>query len=113
MLLTEVAKRVKFDVSIVDDMKISEEQLHSTDIIQMVQTEVSRENFLALLYQTGYLTIKEAIPVRGNYLIRLGYPNEEVENGLNEILLPAYIGSATKNFDNLILVDYFDNGNVS
>lgn len=112
MLFVEVAKLVKFDLSITDDIKISEDNLHSVDIIQMVQTEVSRENFLALLYQTGYLTIKEAIPVRDKYLIKLGYPNEEVEKGLNEILLPAYLGASARNFDYLILADYFDNGNV-
>ncbi len=111
-LLTEVAKRVKFDLSDVDDMKISEEKLHTVDIIQMAQTEVSRENLLALLYQTGYLTIKEAVSVRDKYLVKLGYPNEEVENGLNEILLPAYLGAATKKFDSLILMDYFNNGKV-
>jgi len=112
MLLIEVAKRVKFDLSITDDIKISEDKLHTVDIIQMVQTEVSRENFLALLYQTGYLTIKEAIPVMESYLIKLGYPNEEVEKGLNEILLPAYLGSSARNFDRLIIADYFARGKV-
>ena len=113
MLLTEIAKRVRFDVSLSDEYRISEEKLHTTDIVQMVQTEVSRENFLALLYQTGYLTIKEAIPVRGSFLIRLGYPNEEVEGGLNEILLPVYLGTAARSFDKLVICDYFDRGDVS
>ncbi len=113
MLLTEIAKRVRFDVSFTDEYRISEEKLHTTNIVQMVQTEVSRESFLALLYQTGYLTIKEAVPVRGSYLIRLGYPNEEVEQGLNEILLPAYLSSAARAFDRLVILDYFDRGDVS
>ena len=51
----------------------------------MLRTNVSKENFLALLYQSGYLTIKEATLVSGSYLLTLGYPNEEVENGLNDI----------------------------
>lgn len=112
MLLVEVARRVKFDLSITDDIKISEDKLHTVDIIQMVQTEVSRENFLALLYQTGYLTIKEAIPVMESYLIKFGYPNEEVEKGLNEILLPVYLGCSARNFDRLIIADYFARGKV-
>ncbi len=112
MLLAEVAKRVKFDVSVTEETRISMEKLHTVDIIQMAQTEVSRYNFLSLLYQTGYLTIKEAVPVMGSYLITLGYPNEEVEKGLNEILLPAYLGSASRSFDSLVLLDYFDMGNV-
>ena len=110
MLLTEVAKRVKFDVSLTDDIKISEEKLHASDIIQMAKTEVCERNFLSLLYQTGYLTIKEAVPVMESYLIKLGYPNEEVAKGLNEILLPAYLGTAARNFDRLILADYFARG---
>ncbi len=113
MLLTEIARRVRFDVSISDEYRISEDKLHTTDIVQMVETEVSRENFLALLYQSGYLTIKEAAPVRGSFLIRLGYPNEEVEQGLNEILLPAYLGKASRAFDRLVICDYFDRGDVS
>ncbi len=112
MLLAEVAKRVKFDVSVTEETRISMEKLHTVDIIQMAQTEVSRYNFLSLLYQTGYLTIKEAVPVMGSYLITLGYPNEEVEKGLNEILLPAYLGSASRSFDRLNIMDYFNNEKV-
>ncbi len=110
ILLTEIAKRVKFDVSLTEDVRISEEKLRTTDIVQMVQTEVNRENFLALLYQTGYLTIEEATPVMESYLITLGYPNEEVEKGLNEILLPAYVGTAASSFNRLVLCDYFNRG---
>ncbi len=112
MLLSEIAKRVKFDISLREELKISEENLHTADIVQMVQTEVSRDNFLALLYQTGYLTIKEAVPVRESFLIELGYPNKEVERGLNEILLPVYIGSAAGSFSRLMVIDYFDKGKV-
>ena len=112
-LLTEIAKRVKFDVTLGSGLKISEDKLHSTDIVQMLRTNVSKENFLALLYQSGYLTIKEATLVSGSYLLTLGYPNEEVENGLNEILLPAYIGSSANSFDRLVIISYFNSGNVS
>ncbi len=112
-LLTDIAKRVNFDVSLTDELQISEDKLHNVDIIQMVQTEVTKENFLALLYHSGYLTIKKALPVRGDYLLTLGYPNEEVEKGLNEILFPAYLGSAAKSFDKLVIVNCFDTGNVA
>ena len=111
-LLTEIAKRVKFDASFSNCVKISKDRLCSTDIVQMLRTNISKENFLSLLYQTGYLTIKEATLVSGSYLLTLGYPNEEVENGLNEILLPAYVGSAANSFDNLVIKSYFDNGDV-
>ena len=42
----------------------------------------------------------------------LGYPNEEVEQGLNKILLSAYVGIAARGFDNLMLANLFDNGKV-
>ena len=46
------------------------------------------ENALPILFQSGYLTIKEYISdVR---LYRLGFPNDEVRYGFLENLLPAY-----------------------
>ena len=43
----------------------------------------------ALLFQTGYLTIVDADRRDGRPLYRLGYPNREVRQGLNESLLDA------------------------
>ncbi|SDO94566.1 PD-(D/E)XK nuclease superfamily protein [Halomonas shengliensis] len=43
-----------------------------------------------LLFQTGYLTVKRIEePLVGYHLYTLGYPNQEVESSLNEMLLPA------------------------
>lgn len=44
---------------------------------------------VALLYQTGYLTIKEYYP--GMRKVRLGIPNTEVRTGLLTVLLPYYV----------------------
>ena len=41
----------------------------------------------ALLFQTGYLTIRRAEPRGGRMYYRLGYPNREVRQSLNESLL--------------------------
>ena len=38
----------------------------------------------ALLFQTGYLTIREETSLGGKALYRLGYPNREVRQSLNE-----------------------------
>jgi hypothetical protein len=46
-------------------------------------------NIASLLYQTGYLTIKSVDRDTGFY--NLGFPNEEVEYGFLEQLLPVYI----------------------
>ena len=43
----------------------------------------------ALLFQTGYLTIAEERTLGGKTLYRLGYPNQEVKQSLNEHLLSA------------------------
>ena len=43
----------------------------------------------ALLFQTGYLTIVDERRAAGKSLFRLGYPNREVKQGLNEHLLRA------------------------
>lgn len=43
-----------------------------------------------LLFQTGYLTIKQlSEPMVGYKLYTLGFPNQEVESSLNELLLPV------------------------
>ena len=48
------------------------------------------ENALPLLYQSGYLTIKDYDPTTGNYTLAI--PNQEVRVGYTEGLLPAYVG---------------------
>ena len=41
----------------------------------------------ALLFQTGYLTVVDEEPSGGEPVFRLGYPNKEVRQSLNEHLL--------------------------
>ncbi|MDV7396506.1 hypothetical protein RZS08_34240, partial [Arthrospira platensis SPKY1] len=44
----------------------------------------------ALLFQTGYITIKSVQePIVGYRVYSLGFPNREVESSLNEMLLPC------------------------
>ena len=52
---------------------------------------------LPLLYQTGYLTIKDYDPVAMTY--QLTMPNHEVRVGLLSGLLPAYIGLTSREVD--------------
>ena len=111
-VLTEIAKRVKFDMSVDKELEVSSSTLNGTDFVQMVKTNVSKDNFLSLLYQTGYLTIKGTEPVGESCLITLGYPNEEVKKGLNEILLPLYLGNCANNFKGEKILKFFSNGSV-
>ena len=49
--------------------------------------DVDHVGIEALLFQTGYLTIAEEAPVGNRMRFRLGYPNLEVRQALNEHLL--------------------------
>ena len=71
-----------------------------TDITAMDTLEVPVESFdlpteamtsaLPLLYQSGYLTIKDYDPESMMY--RLAFPNQEVRTGFIKGLMPTYIG---------------------
>ena len=51
--------------------------------------DLSSVNPLALLYQTGYLTLKNYTPATD--IATLGIPNREVKQGLFDVLLPYYV----------------------
>lgn len=50
----------------------------------------------ALLFQTGYLTIKQQENIGGQYFYTLGYPNREVAQSLNARLLSALVKDKAK-----------------
>lgn len=49
---------------------------------------------IPVLYQSGYLTIKDYDPLFRSYT--LGYPNEEVKIGFLETLIPSYLNQPTR-----------------
>ena len=53
--------------------------------------EVERTDVETLLFQTGYLTVLEEKDRNGSTLYRLGYPNQEVRQNLNEHMLMALV----------------------
>ncbi len=71
-----------------EDMVASGDLLSSFDV-----DDVATE---ALLFQTGYLTIAGTEAVGGKTLYRLGYPNREVRQSLNERLLRAMTPDASR-----------------
>ena len=71
-----------------DGMESSDELLSTFDVDDMA-TE-------ALLFQTGYLTIINAKDRGGRWFYRLGYPNREVRQSLNESLLRYLVRDATR-----------------
>ncbi len=52
--------------------------------------EVDRVSALPLLFQTGYLTIRDVIPTARQPLYRLDYPNLEVREAFSQYLVESY-----------------------
>ena len=71
-----------------EDMVASRDLLSSFDV-----GDIATE---ALLFQTGYLTITGTENLGGKTLYRLGYPNREVRQSLNERLLRAMTPDASQ-----------------
>ena len=67
------------------DNMLSQRDLLSTFDVDDIATE-------ALLFQTGYLTVRGEEPRGGKVYYRLGYPNREVRQSLNENLLRHITG---------------------
>ena len=67
----------------------------------------------ALLFQTGYLTIRQTEPRGERMFYRLGYPNREVRQSLHESLLSHLIGHSSRSVEHsarlydLLLVNDF------
>ncbi len=64
------------------------------------------ENITPLLYQSGYITIKNSIGKSGRYMLDI--PNTEVRDGLMKSLLPYYVTPALKMETNTMIGDMID-----
>ena len=62
---------------------------------ELTGLETINTNPIPLFFQSGYLTIKEYDPEFKNYI--LGFPNEEVEQGFLNFLMPCYMNMNGKN----------------
>ena len=81
--LTVALKQTQKDISELIDNEVE------VDITDLSQVDSYKVNPIPLLYQTGYLTIKEANPDFGT--CRLGFPNREVQNGFLKMQLALYV----------------------
>ena len=79
--LIELLQNVQFDVRMMDGMTAMDDQFDAP-------TEVITDP-IPVLYQSGYLTIKDYDPMFRIYT--LAYPNSEVRYGFTEALLPRYV----------------------
>ena len=78
--LVELLKRTHYDLY---DMANTE-----TDADVLNSIDAASTNPIPVIYQSGYLTIKDYDPRFGFY--KLGFPNQEVEEGFVKYLLPYY-----------------------
>ena len=95
--LLELIKKRKFYIPTLEDIKISESQMEDFDI-DKVELDV-------LLFQTGYLTIKNYYQVGSKYIYNLRFPNLEVKMGFNDYLLRMFYGSGANSNERTILAE--------
>ncbi|MDE5888314.1 MAG: ATP-binding protein [Muribaculaceae bacterium] len=102
-LVAESLKRVDADLEDTFDTYCTVSDLKGLDLLN--------PNPIALLYQTGYLTIKDYD--RESDSFRLGIPNREVKRGFFKILVPYYVKNRPLSGNQLIqaVVRHFMFGN--
>lgn len=84
--LIELLVKMNFNIRYLESMEVKEEDFDkATDRLA---------DPVPVLYQSGYLTIKEYDPLFRIYT--LGYPNEEVRVGFLETLIPSYLNQPTR-----------------
>lgn len=78
----------------------------------LMSVETTKANPIPVIYQTGYLTIKAYDETTGMYT--LGFPNDEVEQGFLNYLLPNYanLPDANSGLEILKFVSDLESGDV-
>lgn len=102
--LVHQLQKANYRLDEMTEEKLSADTLNSIDIMD--------ENPLPLLYQSGYLTIKDYDARFKNF--RLGFPNREVREGFVKYLVPYYTpkNENKSSFSIERFVDEVENGNA-
>ena len=88
--LAELFKIHNYEIGAFDTSSYSESQLNEVDSFN--------DDVIPLLYQSGYLTLKQYQPEFESY--KLGFPNQEVEKGMLNFFIPFYTSKqSTTSFD--------------
>lgn len=82
-----------FLVDLIRTQRIPTPNLASRNSDEALLSSFDLENMPieAVMFQTGYLTIKDSTDLGGNRFYRLGYPNKEVYQSLNNSLLQFFV----------------------
>ncbi len=82
---------------LIDNLVTNQFNMHNIEnstygLIDLSRFDIDEMHPIAILFQTGYLTIKESqsLPMGVRYTLK--YPNIEVQQSLNEVLLKRYLG---------------------
>ena len=82
-------------------------QVSSLELDNMVATremisafDVDEMTIEALLFQTGYLTIRIEVDIGGQPIYHLGYPNRAVQASLNRMLLHSLVRNTSQQIEN-------------
>ncbi|MEN8123145.1 MAG: ATP-binding protein, partial [Bacteroidota bacterium] len=89
--LLDLIKKRKFYIPDLENIEIEASQMEEFDI-KNIELDV-------LLFQTGYLTIKERIDFGQSYLYRLKIPNFEVGMGINDYMLRMFYAAGANSYE--------------
>ncbi len=90
--LIDLIRRRNFDLPKMEGLMLRAKSFSAYDVDKL--------QLPPLLFQTGYLTIRNYQPDRDTYT--LGYPNREVRNGFNEQLLDSFLEAETEIGESLL-----------
>jgi hypothetical protein len=93
-LLMDIARKVNFNIVQDISTPMRETSLDVFDLQSLASEYVSKSDLMALLLQTGYLTIESMEKNKfGEIKYHLRFPNQEVEDSFSSRLLMAYAGN--------------------
>ena len=102
--LVELLKKHRYNLSKLEKEVLTEDELNSVDS--------ASTNPIPVIYQSGYLTIKD-YNSRFN-LYKLGYPNKEVEEGFVKFLIPFYtnVDKPQSGFEISLFIDELEDKDI-
>lgn len=106
---TFLVRRLK--ASSFDPRKFTDRTLYANESM-LSDYRADNQDLVPLLYQTGYLTIVDYDRMAREYT--LGFPNQEVQNGFLQSLMPEYVSNcgAGSGKDIFTLRRYVENGDL-
>lgn len=102
--IVQLLKNTNYELSDLTEEKVDADIINGIDTASM--------NPIPVIYQSGYLTIKDYDEIFGLY--KLGFPNGEVERGFTKFLIPHYTSIASNKGVSTIsqLVEAINTGNI-